>query len=165
MESPISVEEVLLVINNLKRGSVPGPGGFSTPYYKMFTQLLAPHLTCFFNSKNKGDPFDRHLNSAFISVLPKLTKDQGEVANYRPISLINNDMKILTKILANRMASFIGLYVHKYQVVFIPGREGPDQISRAINILSLLQTGLDQGTRQEGLLLSIDLQKAFNSAS
>lgn len=102
---------------------------------------------------------------AFISVIPKPDKDPTLVENYRPISLINNDLKILTKILANRINSFINQYIHKDQVGFIPGRQGSDQVRRAVDIVSLLQSGWDGGSRQEGLLLSLDLQKAFDSLS
>lgn len=45
---------------------------------------------------------------------------------------------------------------------FIPGRQGPDQVRRAINIVSLLQSDWDGGPRQEGMWLLIDLQKAFD---
>lgn len=101
---------------------------------------------------------------AFISVIPKPDKDPSLVENYRPISLINNDLKILTKILANRINSFINQYIHKDQVGFIPGRQGPDQVRRAVDIVSV-QSGWDGGSRQEGFLLSLDLQKAFDSLS
>ena len=62
----------------------------------------------------------------------------------------------MTKILANRLSRFIASYVHKDQVGFIPGRQGADQIRRAIDIVSLLQSQWDGGPRQEGFLLSID---------
>lgn len=48
---------------------------------------------------------------------------------------------------------------------FIPGRQGPDQIRRVIDISSILQSGWDGGPHQEGLLLSLDLQKALDSLS
>ncbi|PIO40408.1 hypothetical protein AB205_0134110 [Aquarana catesbeiana] len=51
MESPITEEEVLGVIKDLRKGSAPGPDGLSIPYYKSFGHILAPHLTSFFNSK------------------------------------------------------------------------------------------------------------------
>lgn len=116
-----------------------------------------------FNSLSKGSSLDPAANLAFISVIPKPGKDSSEVCNYRPISLINNDLKILTKVLSNRLASFIGSYVHKDQVGFIPGRQGPDQVRRAVDVVSLLNSGWDGGPPQEGFLLSIDLQKAFDT--
>lgn len=131
----------------------------------MFAETLAPHLANFFNSKTSGAPLERQLKASFISVIPKPNRDPGEVGNYRPNSLINNDMKILTKNLADCMAFFIGLYSHKDQVGFIPGRQGPDQIKRAIDIISILQSKWAGKGSQEGLLLLLDLQKAFDSVS
>lgn len=65
----------------------------------------------------------------------------------------------------NRMASFINQYIHKDQVGFIPGSQGPYQVRRAIDIVSILQSGWEGGPRQEGMLLSLDLQKVFDLVS
>lgn len=115
---------------------------------------LSPYLAHFLNALKKGATLERSLNSAFITVIPKLGKDPSEVSNYRPISLINNDLKILTKILADQISSFISLYIHKHQIGFICGRQGPDQIRRAIDIILLFALGWDGGQPQEGFLLS-----------
>lgn len=136
LEAPITSEEVGEVIRNLKGGTAPGPDGFSVPYYKAFSEILTPYLNRFFNSKKDGALLGNQLNSAYISVIPKPDKDAGIVGNYRPISLINNNLKILTKVLANCIATFINQIIHKDQVGFIPG----------------------QG-------MSLDLQKAFDSVS
>lgn len=48
---------------------------------------------------------------------------------------------------------------------FIPGRQGPDQIRRAIDIVSILQTNWAGGLKQPGMLLSLGLQKAFDAVS
>lgn len=163
LDSPISAEEICAVIKNLKSHSAPGPDGFSTPYYKSFSTLLAPYMARFFNALRKGDPLDTSLNTAYITVLPKPDKDTSSVSNYRPISLINNDLKILTKILADRLASFISININKDQVGFIPGRQGPDQIRRAIDIVSLINSNWDGGSSRQGCLLSLDLQKVFDT--
>lgn len=47
----------------------------------------------------------------------------------------------------------------------MPGRQGPDQIRRAIDVISLLRSGWDGGAPQTGFLLSLDLMKAFDSVS
>lgn len=59
--------------------------------------------------------------------------------------------------------SFIGLCVHKDQVGFIPGRQGPDQVRRAVDNITIMQSKWEGGNKQEGMLLSLDLQKAFDS--
>lgn len=142
-------------------------GSLSLPYYKAFSNILSPYLARFFNALRRGAPLNKSLNTYIhtFRVIPKPGKDTSSVSNYRPISVINNNLKILTKILAGRMASFIGLYINKDQVGFIPGHRGPDQIRRAIDIISLLHSQWDGGPAQEGMLLSLDLQKAFDSVS
>lgn len=163
LEKPISEAEILEVIKNLKLGSASGPVGFLDCYCKTFRSSLSTYVTRFFNSLPTGSKIDAAANMAYISVIPKPGKDSSEVSNYRPISLINNDLNILTKILANRLSTFTGGYIHKDQVGFIPGRQGPDQIRRAVDGISLLRANWDGGSPQEGSLLSVDLQKAFDT--
>lgn len=93
---------------------------------------------------------DKYLNTAFISVIPKPEKDGSKVGNYRPISLINNDIKIMTKILETKMSSFIAKYLHKDLVGFIPGRQGLDQVrvSHIYNFTIKLTMGQRGPTRR-----------------
>lgn len=100
-------------------------------------------------------PLGADLNSAYISVIPKPGKDTSEVGNYRPISLINSNNKIMTKILANRVASFIPSYIHREQVGFIPGTQGPDQIRKTIEIISLLKSQWDRGPPSKRFFYSL----------
>lgn len=165
MESLFRVEEIHEVIKNLKTESAPGPNGFSAHYYKAFSDALSPYLARLFNSLRAGSSLEPSANLAYISVIPKQGKDPSDVCNYRPISLINNDLKIMMKILANRLASFIANYIHKDQVGFIPGRQRPDQIRRAVDLISLMQSSWDGGPSQPGYVLSIDLQKAFDTVT
>lgn len=158
-----STGRTLEVIKHLKTGSALGPNGFSACYYKTFGSSLYSYLTRFFHFHQLGSKLDSPTNMAYISGIPKPWKDSSEVDNYRLISLINNDLKILIEILANRMSAFIGSYIHKDQVGFTPGRQGPDQIRRAVDVITLLRVNWDGGSHQEGFLLLVNLQKAFDA--
>ncbi|KAM9296797.1 TBC1 domain family member 24-like [Gastrophryne carolinensis] len=128
MEEPITLQELLAAIKTIKPKKTPGPDGFSGLYYKKFAPLLGPHLVALFNSLRSGMNPSPESSMANIVMIPKPEKDPLLTSNYRPISLLNQDVKLLAKILASRLNSFLGSLVHRDQSGFVPSRQASDNV-------------------------------------
>ncbi|KAM9311698.1 GLIPR1-like protein 2 [Gastrophryne carolinensis] len=163
IEAPINTGELAEAIKLTPGGKAPGPDGFTARYYKTFEPLLGPRLVRAWNTilseENPGAFSCRELE-AHITVIHKPGKDPLSCKSYRPISLLNVDMKLYAKILANRLAPLIPQLVHLDQTGFVLNREARDNVIRAINVIHAAKTS---GTPL--MLLSTDAEKAFDRVS
>jgi len=75
------------------------------------------------------------MNTALISLIPKKGKDHSDCKNYRPISLLNTDMKMYTRIMALRLQRYMNKLVHPDQTGFISGRLAADNIQRLLHVI------------------------------
>uniref|UniRef100_A0A803JA29 Reverse transcriptase domain-containing protein n=1 Tax=Xenopus tropicalis TaxID=8364 RepID=A0A803JA29_XENTR len=158
LDAIITEEEVGIAIKFLKLPKTPGPDGFPALYYKKFSHILIPHLTKMFNHLLTGDKFQAQTLMASIIPIPKPDTDLTECKNYRPISILNLDVKILAKVLANRLSVILPKLIQRDQVGFVRGRQATDAIRRLI-----LLTAWANKTKTPSLLLKLDVKKAFDS--
>lgn len=138
----------------LKTGKSPGPDGLIVSYYKSFHKILTPHFTsAFINLTSSPHTF----KDAHITLIPKPGKDETMDSNYRPISLLNVDLKLYAKILVNRLLPLLPKIITLDQVGFVLAREARDNTLKAINVHHWLST-----SSTKGFFLSLDAETAFD---
>jgi hypothetical protein len=118
LEEQFSNEEIDAIICQLPTNKSPGPDGFCNEFFKKTWSLIKQdfydHCSAFYNE----NVCLQSINGSYITLIPK--KDRAaRISKYRPISLLNSSVKIITELHANRLQKVIMKLIHKNQYGFI----------------------------------------------
>ena len=148
--------ELEQALKKTKENRSPGIDGISANFYKYCFEIIGVPLTNVLNTCFCTGlvPYDMK-----ISILTLLYKkgDPELMQNYRPLSLQNNDLKLLTKILCIRLKSLMGSLISEHQYA-----NASKNISTAITLIRDLYS-CSKKRSNEHFFISIDFVKAYDS--
>ena len=144
----------------MKKDAVLGEDGLTVNFYLTFWNLLHPSLFAAYNYAFDCGHMSITQRRGLIRLLPKKDRNPLFVSSWHPISLLNVDYKILTKLFAKRLSLFLPDLIHEDQKGFIKGRSIHDNLLDAQALIAACED-LDE----EGMLILLDIHKAFDTVS
>ncbi|KAK0146906.1 Transposon TX1 uncharacterized protein [Merluccius polli] len=153
---PLTMRELCTALQSMKGGKAPGIDGLTVDFYKAFWEELGEDFLSVVNESFKEKTLPYSCRRAAITLLPK-KGDLQDIKNWRPVSLLCTDYKILSKALANRLREVLEQVIHQDQTYCVPSRSIVDNVSLIRDVLDVSSSlGLDVG------FISMDQEKAFD---
>ena len=155
-EGLFSREELISALQSLQTGKSPGSDGLPPEFYLAFIEdLQDPLLNVLNECFNAGTLTESQRESHLRLIYKK--DDKRRAKNWRPISLLNTDYKIASKIITERLKLVMASIVHQDQTCGVVGRT-------IFSNLQLVRDTLDMidKTNETGIFVSLDQEKAFD---
>ena len=154
----LSEQELQESVEAMQDGKSPGNDGLSTEFYKAFWEdIKQPFFASIIESRIKGS-LSNSQRQAIIKLIEKKDRDKTRIKNWRPISLLNVDTKIISKAFATRLKEVLPSIIGSEQTAYVKNRfigEGGRLISDILEVTDTLNIN--------GFLVTIDFEKAFDS--
>ena len=122
LDSLITQDECKEALEMLPKSKTPGSDGLTTEFYLFFWEVLSDY---FYNSLlmsiEKGE-LTIEQRRGVINIIPKGDKDHRLIKNWRPITVLNVDYKIIAKIIANRLRPVLPDLINQDQTGYVQNR-------------------------------------------
>jgi hypothetical protein len=115
---PFTKEEIDNVIKSMPVDKAPGPDGFNGKFLKSSWHIIKHDIYKLYEDFYEGNLDLESINMGHITLIPKVPAPEG-INDYKPITLLNCVLKIITKLLADRLWKVVLRTVHKNQYGFL----------------------------------------------
>ena len=155
-EGLFTKEELLSALQGLQTGKSPGSDGLPTEFYLAFWDSLSDSLVQVYNERFRLGILADSQREGLLRLIHK--KDERNLTkNWRPISLLNTDYKLASKVITERLKSVMSSIVHQDQTCSVPGRSIFSNLQLVRDVLDMIDK-----TNETGILVTLDQEKAFD---
>ena len=158
LDKNLTRSELFEALRSFKNNKTPGNDGLTAEFYLAFWPLLEKQLVESLQFFHVPGQLSSSQKQALIILLEKKDKDRRFIKNWRPISLINVDVKIVSKAMAKRLEPFLSEIIQYNQNGFVKGRSVFHAVRTIDEILEFAEV-----VNRSGILVAIDFEKAFDS--
>jgi hypothetical protein len=156
----ITYNECLKALKSLSNGKTPGLDGISTDFYKFFWIDISATVVESINYAFEKGEMSADQRSGIITLSPKKNKIRTLLKNWRPITLLTVDYKILAKALAIRLKTILPDYIDESQFGYVKDRYIGENIRCVIDLNTLCVK-----ENKDAYAIQIDFEKAFDSVN
>jgi hypothetical protein len=153
--TPMELKEALDTMANDKS---PGTDGLSVEFYKNYWPQISKLLFDSVLESMANEKLSNEQTRGLIKLLPKPLQNLLKIIHWRPITLLNVDYKIISKVFAMRLKKVIRKLIHEDQVGFVEGRYIGSHIRQILDLADWMDE-----SALEGYLISLDIAKAFDT--
>jgi exonuclease III len=154
--APITISDLKSAIERTKLNKSPGADGIPYEFYGTFFDSLKEGMVEMMNAVLVCGETTETQSLALIKLIPKVKKPKG-ITDYRPISLLCTDYKLLASILAHRLSKTLPLTISPQQRGSVPGRKIEQNLTLVRDAAHFLQE-----RDAEGAIVAVDFSKAYD---
>lgn len=160
-DGSISTAEAHDALRSLPRGKSPGSDGLTYEFYTAMWEVVGDPLVAAFNhcfSQDLPMLSERQRLGLIVLIFKGGGKLRADAASYRPITLLNCDVKIIAKVMVRRFGPAMDSVIDSTQTAFVPGRDIADNVLLHLEEIDYLQ----ESAEQQGCIVFLDFEKAYD---
>ena len=158
LEADVTEEELFRTLQTFKTNKSPGNDGLSAEFFTFFWDDLKGLLMKAIKESFAEGELSTSQKQGIITLLEKSGKDKCFIKNWRPISLLNIDTKLISKCLALRLIKLLPSLIHPNQLAYVKERFIGEGIRCIEDIMDYTKS-----LNMPGFMVGIDFEKAFDS--
>ncbi|KAK3083826.1 hypothetical protein FSP39_003749 [Pinctada imbricata] len=156
LEKTVTEEELEKIIMHLKKNKSPGEDGIIAEFYEIYWQTIKKEFVKVIHVILEKEKLTESESKGILTLIHK-KGEREDIKNWRPLTLLNVDYKIISKSLANRIKPLLTKLKHPNQKGFIPGRNIQEANRLIQDIIEYVKI-----EKMNGSIIFLDQEKAFD---